>query len=343
MKLLPSREVKNEKQSSALAESIRISEVRSELSREERELNEYKVFVFEEREKIKTDFDGKLMQWNDELTGIENQVKNLRAERAELLRPLDDFPDKIKENLASTDELIVYLTKRKQQVNKEKKEAEENNNEALKKLDELLERENHLDSRELDIADRNEKLKDAVNEEAEEGEDGDGTETQDQPNEEDLDEAALFEKFKAFVKGEKVASSAPIKKVPEKELEDPKGSLKEGVIVAELRGELKDLNVLAAKLLYQNKTLIENSLTESQKAKVIVAFDKVKTVDEAKLIFETLTAKNKTTKTTKRKPLGESFGLISLNKKTITESAQPSGTEYSEEQKLMMKRAGIKF
>ena len=75
MKLLPSREVKNEKQSSALAESIRISEVRSELSREERELNEYKVFVFEEREKIKTDFDGKLMQWNDELTGIENQVK----------------------------------------------------------------------------------------------------------------------------------------------------------------------------------------------------------------------------------------------------------------------------
>ena len=139
MKLLPSREVKNEKQSSALAESIRISEVRSELSREERELNEYKVFVFEEREKIKTDFDGKLMQWNDELTGIENQVKNLRAERAELLRPLDDFPDKIKENLASTDELIVYLTKRKQQVNKEKKEAEENNNEALKKLDELLE------------------------------------------------------------------------------------------------------------------------------------------------------------------------------------------------------------
>ena len=185
--------------------------------------------------------------------------------------------------------------------------------------------------------------KDAVNEEAEEGEDGDGTETQDQPNEEDLDEAALFEKFKAFVKGEKVASSAPIKKVPEKELEDPKGSLKEGAIVAELRGELKDLNVLAAKLLYQNKTLIENSLTESQKAKVIVAFDKVKTVDEAKLIFETLTAKNKTTKTTKRKPLGESFGLISLNKKTITESAQPSGTEYSEEQKLMMKRAGIKF
>lgn len=159
MKLLPSREVKNEKQSSALAESIRISEVRSELSREERELNEYKVFVFEEREKIKTDFDGKLMQWNDELTGIENQVKNLRAERAELLRPLDDFPDKIKENLASTDELIVYLTKRKQQVNKEKKEAEENNNEALKKLDELLEREKHLDSRELDIADRNEKLK----------------------------------------------------------------------------------------------------------------------------------------------------------------------------------------
>ena len=188
-----------------------------------------------------------------------------------------------------------------------------------------------------------EEEKDAVNEEAEEGEDGDGTETQDQPNEEDLDEAALFEKFKAFVKGEKVASSAPIKKVPEKELEDPKGSLKEGVIVAELRGELKDLNVLAAKLLYQNKTLIENSLTESQKAKVIVAFDKVKTVDEAKLIFETLTAKNKTTKTTKRKPLGESFGLISLNKKTITESAQPSGTEYSEEQKLMMKRAGIKF
>ena len=180
------------------------------------------------------------------------------------------------------------------------------------------------------------------------GKEGEDTSKPEENEDDELDEAALFEKFKAFVKGEKVASSAPPSKVPASKFKEKGASIaseatiNESATVKELRNELKDLNVLAAKLLYQNKTILATNLTESQKAKVIVAFDKVKTVDEAKLIFETLSVKN-TTKTTKRKPLAESLGFISLGKKTITESAQPSGTQYTEEQKLMMKRAGIKI
>jgi hypothetical protein len=176
------------------------------------------------------------------------------------------------------------------------------------------------------------------------GKEGEDTSKPEENEDDELDEAALFEKFKAFVKGEKVASSkVPASKFKEKGASiASEATINESATVKELRNELKDLNVLAAKLLYQNKTILATNLTESQKAKVIVAFDKVKTVDEAKLIFETLSVKN-TTKTTKRKPLAESLGFISLGKKTITESAQPSGTQYTEEQKLMMKRAGIKI
>jgi hypothetical protein len=55
-----------------------------------------------------------------------------------------------------------------------------------------------------------------------------------------------------------------------------------------LKAELQEVNLLNAKLLYTNKLFRANSLKESQKVKVLEAFDKAKTVKEAKLIFETL-------------------------------------------------------
>lgn len=159
MKLLPSRELQEKKKANALDESIRITEVRTELSREERYLELFKSSTEAERKQIRDDFDGKLLEWNNELTKIEIQVRKLRKEREELLKPLDDTPEKIRENLASTDELIQYLTKRKKEVNQVKKEAENLNAVALKKVNELLEREHHLGKREIEISERDEKLK----------------------------------------------------------------------------------------------------------------------------------------------------------------------------------------
>ena len=58
--------------------------------------------------------------------------------------------------------------------------------------------------------------------------------------------------------------------------------------VNELKGELNEVNLLNAKLLYTNKIFKAKNLTESKKVKVLKAFDKAKDVSQAKTIFETL-------------------------------------------------------
>ena len=55
-----------------------------------------------------------------------------------------------------------------------------------------------------------------------------------------------------------------------------------------LKNELTEVNLLNSKLLYVNKILKGATLKESQKAKVISAFDKAETVKEVKLVYETL-------------------------------------------------------
>jgi hypothetical protein len=55
-----------------------------------------------------------------------------------------------------------------------------------------------------------------------------------------------------------------------------------------LKSELNDINVLNAKLLYTNKIFRNKSLTESQKVKVLTAFDKTTTKKEVELVYETL-------------------------------------------------------
>ncbi len=55
-----------------------------------------------------------------------------------------------------------------------------------------------------------------------------------------------------------------------------------------LKNELTEVNLLNSKLLYVNKILKGATLKESQKVKVISAFDKAETVKEVKLVYETL-------------------------------------------------------
>jgi hypothetical protein len=56
----------------------------------------------------------------------------------------------------------------------------------------------------------------------------------------------------------------------------------------ELKAELHEVNLLNAKLLYTNKIFRAKNLVESQKVKVLEAFDKAATVSEVKLVYETL-------------------------------------------------------
>jgi hypothetical protein len=96
--------------------------------------------------------------------------------------------------------------------------------------------------------------------------------------------------------------------------------------VKTLRSELNEINLLNAKLLYTNKIFKSKNLTETQKVKVLEAFDKASNVKETKLVFETV---NTGFKSNAKKHVNENLGRasrsmsapsISTNKKPIVES-----------------------
>ena len=74
------------------------------------------------------------------------------------------------------------------------------------------------------------------------------------------------------------------------EMEEMKSELEEAYsTIKTIKEELAEVNLFNAKLLYTNKIFKAKNLTESQKVKVLAAFDKAASVNEAKLVFETLT------------------------------------------------------
>ena len=80
-------------------------------------------------------------------------------------------------------------------------------------------------------------------------------------------------------------------------------------VINTLRSELNEINLLNAKLLYTNKIFRNKSLTESQKVKVLTAFDKATSKKEAQLVYETLLENMKPSIT--KSPIKESLGSAS--------------------------------
>ena len=105
---------------------------------------------------------------------------------------------------------------------------------------------------------------------------------------------------------------AKLKKDAKKELDEAYAA------VDTLRSELSEVNLLNAKLLYTNKIFKSKNLTESQKIKVLGAFDNATTVKESKLVFETLSEGLRS----KKKPIRESLGRASKSLGT-TRSKKP--------------------
>ena len=108
--------------------------------------------------------------------------------------------------------------------------------------------------------------------------------------------------------------------------------------VEALRGQLQEVNLLNAKLLYVNKVFKSNNLSEGQKVNVIAAFDKAETVKEVKLVFETV-SKNVVAKPVAIK---EHKSFASKPTGTTTRPNNPEIiSEVSETVKRMQKLAGI--
>jgi hypothetical protein len=94
-----------------------------------------------------------------------------------------------------------------------------------------------------------------------------------------------------------------------KEKEEMAKELKEAIkTIQSLKSELNEINLLNAKLLYVNKLFKSKSLNESQKVKVLNAFDRATTVKEAENTYKTL---NESLSLTKKSTIKESVGFAS--------------------------------
>jgi hypothetical protein len=103
-----------------------------------------------------------------------------------------------------------------------------------------------------------------------------------------------------------------------------------------LKSELHEINLLNSKLLYTNKIFKAKNLTESQKVKVLTAFDKAETVKEVKLVFETL--QEGLERVAKKELVRESKGFAS---KSIGTSPKQPVVEVNPIFERMKKLAGL--
>jgi hypothetical protein len=89
----------------------------------------------------------------------------------------------------------------------------------------------------------------------------------------------------------------------------------------ELASTLAETKLLNAKLLYSNKIFRAKNLNETQKVKVLEAFDKATSVRDAKLIYETLTTvkETKTAVTESMRGMASKAAGIAPEKKPILE------------------------
>lgn len=120
-----------------------------------------------------------------------------------------------------------------------------------------------------------------------------------------------------------------------------KNSVKESEIeeaestIEELRNEINEVKILNAKLLYVNKIFKSKNLSNNQKVKVIETFDKAGSINEAKLIYETLIESVK-----EKAPINESVrGFAS---KSTGMSRKETIIEPNDAFQRMRKLAGLK-
>jgi pilus assembly protein FimV len=122
---------------------------------------------------------------------------------------------------------------------------------------------------------------------------------------EELDEDFNIDEILAELKGEEEMEEG----MKKEETEAMKSELKEAyAAIKTLRTELNEINVLNAKLLYTNKIFKAKNLTESEKVKVLTAFDKATSKKEAQLVYETLV---EGLKSKPKSPIKENLGRAS--------------------------------
>ena len=128
--------------------------------------------------------------------------------------------------------------------------------------------------------------------------------------EEEMEEEVTLDELLAELEGmEEEETESLEEKVEDEEM---KKELEEAMAtIAILKKDLNEINLLNAKLLYTNKIFRSKSLTESQKVKVLTAFDKATSKKEVELVYETLSEGLKVSTINTKSPIKESLGSAS--------------------------------
>ena len=116
--------------------------------------------------------------------------------------------------------------------------------------------------------------------------------------------------------------------------EEQNDQLKENVeayeeAIEELKGQLGEMNLFNAKLLYTNKLLMNSDLTQAQRARAIESLDEARSLREVKLLFKTLTESfNKRSKETvtesKKRVIGSASRATRAAGASLNESSEAS-------------------
>ena len=264
----------------------------------------------------------------DEATDMDEAKEMDEMDLDELLRELEAMDEAEMDETMDEGKAAYEYEKGKKAGEKEAMNEEEDllndpkypsNNNAHGNVAEVEEEETETSEEEIDIENMDESdLKSFIESviadmvaagELEGGEGMEGEEGEEEESEESEEKVEMNERKKyGGNKGDVPAKKRGDKKdtAEEEGVEDYKKKLKE--MKAELdeaynalstiKTELSEVNLFNAKLLYTNKIFKAKNLTESQKVKVLAAFDKAASVKEAKLVFETLSEGMKETKKT---------------------------------------------
>ena len=202
-----------------------------------------------------------------------------------------DAEDEVDESEVIEINGVKYIPLVSEEDDEEEAEEEEMEDEEEMEEDEELDLEAII--RELE-----DELEEAKDEEVDEAKD---TEEVDESKEEEVDESKedevdeskkdevdesddvdLEEVIKAIEEEEKAEEEVNELETVKSELKDYRESVKV------LRGQLSEVNMLNAKLLFTNKLFRAFGLSEAQKVKVIETFDRAKNIREVKLVYSTL-------------------------------------------------------
>lgn len=202
--------------------------------------------------------------------------------------------------------------------------------------------ESYYESEEIDeMEDMDEdemELEEIIKELEAEDESGDETIDENEDESEDLSEDGEEEEMDLEEIISALREEDELEEEEEEEVSENEEELEEAYrVIRFLKSKINEVNLLNSKLLYSNKLFRSNSLSESQKMKVIETFDRANSVREVKLVYSTL-SESITSYTPKRK-VNESFAS-----KTIGSTKPSKGliVESNTFAARMQKLAGLK-